>query len=351
MNVRGFFKNVLTTENKDAPADPVSVTEPIEGNTGMSGFFSGTSRFLDTVQSKKNGLISGISNKLSSIKLPGDQGASPTAGKSRKHEDEDSDSSASEYGQEGDKPAYTEEPPAERRLSIESGDSLPEEEANQWRSDIRTLVTYLLTKSPVTPEMQTAFQNHTARHTGRSAFAKELRKQFGDFKEAPMEILEAISPYICQVLDQCNANEDFPPANNLMQLSFTIYHEEKATSMESRSEIRYLYTLLRENSIWQSMRFWNAAFFIALQNERRKQVVPSNLQEEEALELEKQLQENAAYLQLSKFLWRMYALGIPQDVCTDFMRKQANDAELTSDKCLVLQMNLQKLFKQEDATE
>lgn len=41
----------------------------------------------------------------------------------------------------------------------------------------------------------------------------------------------------------------------------------------------YLYTYLREQPIWQSLRFWNAAFFDALQCERiHRPVPPSNCQ-------------------------------------------------------------------------
>lgn len=36
----------------------------------------------------------------------------------------------------------------------------------------------------------------------------------------------------------------------------------------------YLYTYLREQPIWQSLRFWNAAFFDALQCERVHRPVP-----------------------------------------------------------------------------
>lgn len=32
----------------------------------------------------------------------------------------------------------------------------------------------------------------------------------------------------------------------------------------------YLYSYLKDQPIWQSLRFWNAAFFIAVQNERRR---------------------------------------------------------------------------------
>lgn len=36
----------------------------------------------------------------------------------------------------------------------------------------------------------------------------------------------------------------------------------------------YLYTYLRDQPIWQTLRFWNAAFFDALQTERKHRPVP-----------------------------------------------------------------------------
>lgn len=36
----------------------------------------------------------------------------------------------------------------------------------------------------------------------------------------------------------------------------------------------YLYTYLRDQPIWHSLRFWNAAFFDALQTERKHRPVP-----------------------------------------------------------------------------
>ncbi|VDP38680.1 unnamed protein product [Echinostoma caproni] len=159
MNVRGFFKNVLNNEGKEAQTVAGESSETGSStavSSGMSSFLSGTSRFLDSVQTKKNGLISDISSKLSSIKLPGDQSTESGATKSDKRksrqavnvggDDDDGDSSASEYGDEGDRPMYAEEAPMERRVSVESVDSLPEDEANQWRNNIRTMIRDVLSQ-------------------------------------------------------------------------------------------------------------------------------------------------------------------------------------------------------------
>ncbi|KAF8561603.1 hypothetical protein P879_10373 [Paragonimus westermani] len=173
MNVRGFFKNVLSSE-PDA-ANPHTATEvPKTGApSGMTSFLSGTSRFLDSVQTKKNGLISDLSNKLSSIRLPGDQSGTGTQGKKRKkssasngqRDSGDEESSASEYGDDGDRPMYAEQPPMERRVSVDSVASLPEDEVEQWKSEISKLVGSIFEQKPIGSEMKANFQNFVTKET------------------------------------------------------------------------------------------------------------------------------------------------------------------------------------------
>ena len=64
----------------------------------------------------------------------------------------------------------------------------------------------------------------------------------------------------------------------------------------------YLYTYLKDQTIWHSLRFWNAAFFDALQCERvhRPVVTREDIQHNslEAITDEKQYQENITFGQL-----------------------------------------------------
>ncbi|THD21033.1 hypothetical protein D915_008357 [Fasciola hepatica] len=168
MNVRGFLKNVLNQEGKETQnADGESTENASSSASGMSSFLSGTSRFLDSVQTKKNGLINDISHKLSAIKLPGDQSAGDSVDKEEKLrtkkpyvDEDDGDSSASEYGNEGDRPMYAEEAPMERQVSVESVDSLPENEANQWRSNIGAIIREVLCQKSVSSEAQSSMENY-----------------------------------------------------------------------------------------------------------------------------------------------------------------------------------------------
>ena len=64
----------------------------------------------------------------------------------------------------------------------------------------------------------------------------------------------------------------------------------------------YLYTYLKDQTIWHSLRFWNAAFFDALQCERvhRPVVTRDDIRHNslEAITDEKQYQENITFGQL-----------------------------------------------------
>ncbi|KAL3858732.1 hypothetical protein ACJMK2_008990, partial [Sinanodonta woodiana] len=67
----------------------------------------------------------------------------------------------------------------------------------------------------------------------------------------------------------------------------------------------FLYSCLKEQPIWQSLRFWNAAFFDAVQTERARQPVCTRT-----------------------FTCNMRAFGLGKDLCLEFLRKQSTIASL-----------------------
>lgn len=100
------------------------------------------------------------------------------------------------------------------------------------------------------------------------------------------------------VLFECNENDDFSPAKILMNMCFTFFYE--GNSIQHSIDIRlfqlankmeiisvevpgcepyreYLYTYLRFQPIWQAIRFWNAAYFDAVQSERNHRPIPHTL--------------------------------------------------------------------------
>lgn len=130
---------------------------------------------------------------------------------------------------------------------------------------------------------------------GRLSFARLVSAKRSTHKKVTEPIFYSLVQYFAIVLFESCDSEDYSPAKILMNMCFTFYHEGKK---KHRCFIRkkdtifrmnlstvdvpgcepyreYLYTYLREQPIWQSLRFWNAAIFDALQCERVRSILPT----------------------------------------------------------------------------
>lgn len=119
----------------------------------------------------------------------------------------------------------------------------------------------------------------------------------------------------------------------------------------------YIYIYLKEQPIWHSLRFWNAAFFDALNCERNNRPVPpthmkkftslpssendftasscsSDEPSHNILEIteDRQYQQNISFGQLGSFTCNMHAFGLNRDLCNEFLRKQCIIANLNKGK-------------------
>ncbi|KAG7169200.1 hypothetical protein Hamer_G024821 [Homarus americanus] len=110
------------------------------------------------------------------------------------------------------------------------------------------------------------------------------------------------------MLFECNEAEDFSPAKSLMNMCFTYYHEAMTPGGQNRSK-EFLYSYLRQQPIWRSIRFWNAAFFDALQCERSCDLT---------------------------FTCNMHAFGLSKEMVNEFLRKQVTIASLRPDQVKLL---------------
>uniref|UniRef100_A0A0X3NXV3 Uncharacterized protein KIAA0513 n=1 Tax=Schistocephalus solidus TaxID=70667 RepID=A0A0X3NXV3_SCHSO len=324
--------------------------ETAPGNTA-SAFFAGTSKFFNSVQAKKDGLMSDLSSKLNSVKMEtgfgsgGDGSKRDVQSRGGDAGGDGDDSSASEYGDDGDQPMYADEAPSERRLSAESIDSLSENEAKSYRTDIGNFVGNIINPKNADPDnsLEQKFRGYIAHHTGRSAFARELKKQTENVKEVPGNVLHRLVRYGGLVLEQCNGSDDFSPACSLLNSAFRLFQQEVAPN--GRVTQTFMYAGLRDQQIWQSTRFWNAAVFLALQQERSVQASATTGTEND-LDLEKELHDALAFSQLSKFAWRIYSLGLSKEACLDFLRRQAEDAALSKEKQRLLRANVLKFYSE-----
>lgn len=186
----------------------------------------------------------------------------------------------------------------------------------------------------------------------------------------------ALIQYFAIILFECVESDDFSPAKNLMNMCFTFYHEVEVPGCEPYPE--YLYTYLKDQPIWHSLRFWNAAFFDALQSQRaHKPVPPTNASVKEAkdqgskseslpqsendqtsvassiinemeLEDDKQFQQNITFGQLGTFTCNMHAFGLSRDLTNEFLRKQCTIANLTKEQVKLLQDNVNRMYRETD---
>nr|CDS26065.1 expressed conserved protein [Hymenolepis microstoma] len=303
-----------------------------KGEEGKPSFMQNTSSFFSSVQAKSDDLLGNLKKKTTNAVqqltsgVPGG-GAFESRQKSR---DEDDDSSASEYGDGGDPAMYADEAPMERKLSSESIDSLPAEEAEKYRSDIKQFVMALLseTGAGIVTKNAHIFQGYI---------------EADQMKQVPSSVLQMLTSFCNRVLTECGKNDDFAPAASIMNLAFKIFQQNVEPS--GKVVLKYLYEGLKDQAIWQSTRFWNAAIFIALQEERYcRQVIPSAQETQENIDAEAELQDSIAYNQLSKFAWRMYSFGLSKDACLDFLRKQVEDASLSKENQRNLRANVLRFY-------
>uniref|UniRef100_A0A8C1GR43 Zgc:91860 n=1 Tax=Cyprinus carpio TaxID=7962 RepID=A0A8C1GR43_CYPCA len=112
----------------------------------------------------------------------------------------------------------------------------------------------------------------------------------------------------------------------------------------------YLYTHLKQQPIWHTLRFWNAAFFDAVHCERNKRSPTTRrTAEEEKDEREKwchmtqeekddssRFNKNITFGQLGTFTHNMVAFGLSKKLCNDFLKKQAVIGNLNEEQYKLL---------------
>lgn len=97
-------------------------------------------------------------------------------------------------------------------------------------------------------------------------FARFVSSQRTKTKRVNENTFYALIQYFAIVLFECKDCEDFLPAKHLMSLCFTYYQEVEVPGCDPYRE--YLFNYLRDQPIWHTLRFWNAALFYALQKDK-----------------------------------------------------------------------------------
>uniref|UniRef100_K7BIJ9 KIAA0513 n=3 Tax=Pan TaxID=9596 RepID=K7BIJ9_PANTR len=139
----------------------------------------------------------------------------------------------------------------------------------------------------------------------------------------------------------------------------TVYSPED----EKKGEKIYLYTHLKQQPIWHTLRFWNAAFFDAVHCERTKRSPTTSFccrsrgdagEEEEKREKwchmtqeerddSLRFNENITFGQLGTFTHNMLAFGLNKKLCNDFLKKQAVIGNLDEEQYKLLSDHIEQM--------
>ncbi|KAK6185028.1 hypothetical protein SNE40_007355 [Patella caerulea] len=175
---------------------------------------------------------------------------------------------------------------------------------------------------------------------GRLWFARYVNGQRVHSKKVDEPIFFRLVQYFAVCLFECNEAEDYSPAKTLMNMCFTFYLQDQNPGGGTYKH--FLYSYLRDQPVWQSLRFWNAAFFDAIQGERSRKPVPKNNEETDIRTDDRQFQENITFGQLGTFTCNMRAFGLSRELCMEFLRKQAIIANLNKEQVKMLKDNFDK---------
>uniref|UniRef100_A0A3Q2WYN7 KIAA0513 n=1 Tax=Haplochromis burtoni TaxID=8153 RepID=A0A3Q2WYN7_HAPBU len=118
-------------------------------------------------------------------------------------------------------------------------------------------------------------------------------------------------------------------------------------TFEKKGEKVYLYTHLKQQPIWHTLRFWNAAFFDAVHCERKKRSPTTrekwcHMTDEEKKDSYK-IDENIAFGQLGTFTHNMLAFGLSRKLCNDFLKKQAVIGNLNEEQYKLLTEHIERM--------
>ncbi|XP_033012832.1 uncharacterized protein KIAA0513 homolog isoform X2 [Lacerta agilis] len=141
------------------------------------------------------------------------------------------------------------------------------------------------------------------------------------------------------------AEDDEDKPRERIHKSVSLYSPEDEE--EKTGEKIYLYMHLKQQPIWHTLRFWNAAFFDAVHCERRKRSPTTRekwchmTQEERDDSL--RFNENITFGQLGTFTHNMLAFGLNKKLCNDFLKKQAVIGNLDEEQYKLLSDHIEQM--------
>ncbi|XP_031560865.1 uncharacterized protein KIAA0513-like [Actinia tenebrosa] len=201
-----------------------------------------------------------------------------------------------------------------------------------------------ISSEEISQELKAKFGVVCQHSCGRLSFAKHIDAQRVYCKSVDEITFYRLIQFFAVVLFECHQADDYVPAKNLMNMCFTFYHEFNLGDEVDTPQREFLSAYLRSQPIWQSMRYWNAAFFDALHCEKQVPVISS--QEWDSWSSQEQLDyqecdKNSLFGKLGTFVSNMKAFGLDRDMCLQFMHKMSTIGELDKEHIRLLEKSLE----------
>ena len=211
---------------------------------------------------------------------------------------------------------------------------------NECKEFMNKFVSKIFSGSEITQEEKAQFGVVCQHSPAREWFARYINMQRVENKCVDEITFFRLVQYFATVLFECHQADDFPPAKTLMNMCFTFCHVFRAGKTIERKQFLHVY--LKDQPIWRTLRFWNAAFLDSVHNEKHSPTLPqsdwNNLSENDKQDKMEQ-HKNSIFGQLGTFGNNMKAFGLPKSTCQEFIQKMSVIGELDKEQIALLQKN------------
>lgn len=214
-----------------------------------------------------------------------------------------------------------------------------EQETEEFMKDFVAKI--FLEESVISQEDKLKFGILNQHSVGRLSFSKHVDNQRVYCKSVPETIFFRLVQYFAIVLFECNQADDFEPAKILMNMCFTFFLQINKDGKEVMKQ--FIVPYLRDQPIWKSLRFWNAAFFDAVHGEREVSAITSDTWQSWTVQEQSEYKEcdkNSVFGKLGTFLNNMKAFGLGNDICKEFLQKMSTIGDLSEEQIVLLENSM-----------
>ncbi|KAG1681264.1 hypothetical protein GQR58_011909 [Nymphon striatum] len=214
--------------------------------------------------------------------------------------------------------------------STVSSECIPDEKEKFAQDFMKYFTTKLFTNcQTLTYEEKAKFGAACRDEAGRRWFSRFMNSQRVHSKRFNEMTFFSLIQHFSIVLFECSEYDDFSTAKSLMNMAFTFYYKDYSGKKE------FILEYLKDQPIWHSLRYWNAAYFEAVQTEREnKPMITRSVA----------LTKKKTFVWFHAFTFNMQAFGLSKQCCLEFLRKQSYIANLSPEQDSLLAENVHKMF-------